>query len=334
MAAGTGGPSNYPNAFLQGITIRQVPLTVSNPGKVLWVASSGAVAGPGAAGSSDSNPGTFNKPFASLAGALASSQTQASRGDIIVLKPGHAETITAAAGIVMSVAGVTVVGLGTGSLRPTFTFTTANTASITVTANNVGFINCLFVGGFLNVATCFDIANAQVATDFAVDGCEFRDSSAILNFVKCVRIGTTANIADGLQFTNNRVIGLASTPAAGTTAVSTASTISRAVLKYNFVSHQILLANTACLIATGATNLTNSIIQGNVTDRPNTASNGELLSTSGTAFLGTMIADNYCGTLSANGLVAPISTTAQFVNNYCMITGAQDKSALVNPAAV
>lgn len=334
MATGTSVQSNYPNGFAGGVTIRGVPLTISNPGRVLWVASAGAVPGPGATGSSDSNPGTFIRPFASLAGALASSQSQASRGDLIVLKPGHTETITAAAGIVMSVAGITVLGLGTGSLRPTFTFTTANTASITVTANNVGFSNCLFVGGFLNVATCFSIANAQVATDFAIDSCEFQDSSTILNFVACVKIGTTANIADGLQFTNNRVIGKAATPAAATTAIVTASDINRAILKDNMVSHQVLLASTACLIATGATNLTNAIIKGNVTDRPNTTSNGELLSTSGTSFLGTMIADNYCGTLSANGLVAPISTKAQFINNYCMITGAQDKSALVNPAAV
>lgn len=334
MAVGTSAPSNFPNAFMQGVTVRQVPLTVSNPGKVLWVSSTGAVPGPGATTSSDANPGTFNKPFASLAGALASSQCQASRGDLIVLKPGHVETITAAGGIVMSVAGVTVLGLGSGSLRPTFTFTTANTATITVTANNVAFSNCLFVGGFLNVATCFSVANAQVANDFSVDSCEFRDSSAILNFVACVKIGTTANIADGLSFTNNRVLGQASSPAAATTAVVSASTISRAVFRGNFVSHQVLLANTACLVAMGATNLTNSIIQGNVTDRPNTSSNGELLSTSGTGYFGTIIADNYCGTLSANGLVAPVSTTAQFVNNYCMLTGAQDKSALVNPVAV
>jgi hypothetical protein len=333
MATGTSTPSNFPNGFLGGVTIRGVPLTVSNPGKVLWVGNS-SVPGPGCAASSDSNPGTFTKPFSTLAGALASSQLQASRGDIIVIKPGHAESVTAAAGIVLSVAGVTIVGLGTGSMRPTFTFTTANTASITVTAVNVGISNCLFIGGFLNVATCFSIANAQVATDFAIDSCEFRDSSAILNFVACVKIGTTANIADGFQFTNNRVLGQASSPAAATTAVVTASDINRAVLKDNFVSHQVLLASTACLLATGATNVSNSIISGNKTDRPNTTSNGELFSTSGTSWLGTMVADNYCGTLSANGLVAPISTKAQFVNNYCMITGAADKSALVNPAAV
>ena len=333
MATGTTAPSNYPTGFMGGVTIRGVPLTVSNPGKVIWVGNS-TVVGPGCVGASDSNPGTFTKPFSTLMGALASSQLQASRGDIIVLKPGHAESVTAAAGIVMSVAGVTVVGLGAGSQRPTFTFTTANTATITVTANDVGFSNVRFVGGFLNVATCFSVANAQVANDFAVDSCEFVDSSTILNFVACVKIGTTANICDGLQFTNNRVLGKAATPAAGTTAVVTASDIDRAVIKDNFVSHRVLLANTSCLVATGATNMTNSIIKGNVTDRPNTASNGEILSTSGTSFLGTILADNYAGTLSANGLIAPVSTKAQFINNYCMITGAQDKSALVNPAAV
>ena len=325
--------SNYPNGFMSGVSIRQVPITVSNPGAVIWVSNS-TIVGPGCVGGSDSNPGTFTKPFQTLAGALASTRVQAGRGDLIVLKPGHAENITAAAGINITTAGVTIVGLGSGSLRPTFTFTTANTATITIAANSVGFSNILFVGGFLNVATCFDIVNAQVATDFAVDSCEFRDSSTVLNFVKCVRIGTTANIADGLQFTNNRVVGLAATPAAGTTAISTGSLINRAIIQGNWVSHQILLANTSCLVATGALNLTNTLIRGNLTDRPNTASNGEILSTSGTAFLGTMLADNYAGTLSANGLIAPVSTTAQFINNYCMITGAQDKSALVNPAAV
>ena len=325
--------SNFPNGFNPGVTIRQVPITVSNPGNVLWVSNS-TVPGPGCIGGSDNNPGSFTKPFQTLAGCLASTRVQAGRGDLIVLKPGHAESITAAAGINITTAGVTILGLGTGSLRPTFTFTTANTATITIAANNVAFSNVLFIGGFLNVATCFDIVNAQVATDFYVDSCEFRDSSTVLNFVKCVRVGTTANIADGLTFTNNRVIGQAATPAAGTTAISTGSAINRAYIAGNWVSHQVLLANTACLIATGALNLTNTLIRGNVTDRPNTTSNGELLSTSATAYLGTMIADNYCGTLSANGLVAPVSTTAQFINNYCMITGAQDKSALVNPAAV
>lgn len=328
----TTGFSNFPNGFPNiGVTIRNVPITVSNPGQVFWLSNS-TVAGPGCVGGSDNNPGTFTKPFSTLSGAL--NACVAGRGDVIYIKPGHAESVASAGAIVLSKAGVAIVGLGSGSLRPTFTFTTATTSSITVTANNVSIQNCLFISGFAAMAQCFAVANAQVATDLTIDSCEFRDSSTTLNFVKVLTIGTTANICDGLWFTRNRIIGIMGTPTAGTTAIGLSSDIARANISGNFVSHQVLLANTACLLEAGANNVQNSLLQGNITDRPNTASNGELVSTSGTSWLGTMICDNYCGTLSANGLVAPVSTKAQFINNYCMITGAQDKSALVNPAAV
>ena len=50
----------------------------------------------------------------------------ASKGDVIVVLPGHVETLaTASVGIVLDVAGVTVVGLGSGNARPTFTQTIA-----------------------------------------------------------------------------------------------------------------------------------------------------------------------------------------------------------------
>jgi len=326
--------STFTNGFSPAVAIRGIPVAVTHPGRVFWLYN-GTTVQQGCQNGSDNNKGTFQSPFATLAGALLQ-VGNGTIGDIIFVKPGHAETVSAAAGIALNKSNIAIVGLGVGSTRPTFTLGTANTATITVAANNVSIYNCLFLANFLNIATVFDIVNAQVATDFVVDSCEFRDSTAILNFVKIVRIGTTANIADGFVFSNNRVIGLASSPGAGTTAISTASTINRVQIFNNFVSHQVLLAATAVLIATGALNLTNSLIQKNIVVRPNTdASNPLLFSTSGTGWFGTLVADNYCSQLSgATGLVGNVGTTAGFIQNFAMITGAADKSASVNPVAV
>jgi len=324
------GPSSFPNAFLSGVTIRNVPITISNPGIVFWLGNS-AVAGPNAVGGSDGNPGTFTKPFGTLMGALAA--CVAGRGDVICVKPGHAENFTAAGSIALSKAGVAVVGLGSGSLRPTFTSTTAATASITVTASNVSIKNLLFVSGFAATAACLSIANAQVANDLTVDECEFRDGSTTLNFVSALTIGTTAGISSGLTFTNNKVVGIMAIPTAATTAIVTASDASRWNVSNNHVTHSVLLAATACLIAAGANNLTNTLIRGNVVCRPNTdASNPLLMSNTGILMGGTMIADNYCGQLSgATGLVANVSSKASFIQNFAMITGAADRSGLLNP---
>lgn len=322
--------NNFPAGFAAGITIRGMPLAVSHPGKVFWL-SNATTLSDRQIGGSDSNNGTFDKPFSTLMGAI--SACTAGRGDIIMVKPGHAESVTAAAGIILSKAGVAIIGMGAGGLRPTFTFTTANTATITVTANNVTVKNLLFVGGFLNVATCFSIANAQVANDFTVDGCEFRDSSTILNFVKIVNIGTTANIADGLQFTNNTIYGKASSPGTGTTAVVTASDTWRVTLAGNTIIHDVKLEDTPALFEGGALNHTGLTVAHNKVFRANTtcSGTGHLIGSSSTASTG-HVYDNYVKTLDvAAMLIAPTGTKLGFTNN--LLSGTADTSGILIPAA-
>jgi hypothetical protein len=325
--------SNFPAGFANGLVVRGVPLVQAHPGKVIWVSNSTVLGeGQGVAGS-DGNLGTFGSPYATIAKAI--SMTTASRGDIIFVKPGHAESVSAAGGLVLSKAGVAIVGLGVGALRPTITLDTANTATITVTASNVTVSNILFKANFLNIATCFSIANAQVATDFCVEGCEFKDNSVILNFVACVKVGTTANIADGLTLVNNRVnAAILTTVPAGQTFLVTASIIDRLNVSKNVVIYPKTLADTATLIECGALDLTNAVIQGNMTFRPSTSTTGHLIGTSSTACSG-FVADNYCHHLdNSAGLIIPTGSKFSFFNNYSMVTGAADKSALINPVAV
>ena len=157
----TQANSNFPNGFLTGVTVRELPITVTNPGKVFWLNNSPFVA-PGAIGGSDSNPGTYTKPFATLAGAIASANVVAGRGDIICVMPNHAENISSATALTLYKSGVAIVGLGTGAARPTFTLDTANTTTINVTGANVSIQNCNFVFNFLNIASAFTLGGASV----------------------------------------------------------------------------------------------------------------------------------------------------------------------------
>ena len=86
-----------------------------------------------------SNP---DAPYATLAYALTAAT--ASKGDTIYLMPGHAEAVIAAGTITVATIGVRIIGLGQGSLRPTFTWTTANTATWLVTAADVLIRNVIF----------------------------------------------------------------------------------------------------------------------------------------------------------------------------------------------
>ena len=89
------------------------------------------------------NTGEFESPLATLAFAA----TLVSANDVIVLMPGHTESVIAAGTVTLSVAGVQVIGLGTGSKRPTFTFSTSTAASILVSGAGVKIANIVGVAG-------------------------------------------------------------------------------------------------------------------------------------------------------------------------------------------
>lgn len=131
MSAGAAPQQSvFPFGFNYGLNVRGMPVLNSYPNNVYWVSSTTGQNG---------NPGTFTQPFASISYALAA--CTASKGDMILCKPGHAETITAAGGITLSKAGVSVIGLGQGSNRPTISFSTATTASLLVSAANCTLAN-------------------------------------------------------------------------------------------------------------------------------------------------------------------------------------------------
>lgn len=156
------------------------------------------------------SPDTYGKIryYSTLAAAIAA--TAANRGDVIYVLPGHAENITAATGFNASVAGVSIIGCGTGSYRPTFTFTTATSATFTVSAANVTIQNVIFDGtGFDAVAALFTLTSAAV-------GFSLLDSTVILaNATNQATLGLSHTTANNLTIQRCRFQG---TSDAGTTA--------------------------------------------------------------------------------------------------------------------
>lgn len=160
--------SNYGNGFTQGIVIRGVPLVQTHPGRVFWVGNSASLL-VGEKGASNGNKGGFLDPFSTIDYAVG--QCAANRGDIIFVRPNHTETVTAAAGLDLDVAGIALIGLGTGSNRATVNFTTATTADMDVDAANITMVNFLFTGGVDALAGPIDVN----AADFKLIDCEYRD---------------------------------------------------------------------------------------------------------------------------------------------------------------
>jgi len=159
--------SNFSNGFLNGVTIRGLPITQMHPGRVIHVNNSGVLMTGQVAGS-DGNSGDFLHPMATIAAAL--DKCVASRGDILILGPGHSETISTATSIDIDVAGVAVLGMGVGSLRPTINITHAS-GFLKVSAANVTLHNLLLTGGVDAITKMLNVT----AADVTLNKLELRD---------------------------------------------------------------------------------------------------------------------------------------------------------------
>lgn len=308
--------SNFPNGFSNGLMVRGMPVLSAYTGQVFWVDSNNGA---------DGNPGTFNRPLATIDRAF--SLVVAGRGDLVLVKPGHAETISNATTLLADVAGVAVVGLGIGAMRPTLTFGSATTASIPVSAANVLFQNFLLVANYAAVVAPFTVGAAK---DFALNGCEFRDTSSILNFKFMVDVGATSNAADGLSITDSRFLGLGTT--SGTACVNMAGTNDRFYFKRNKVRTKATSDAALMPIATGKV-VTSAEIDWNDFDLQGAsgATTGILITTNGSTNSG-LISYNTIQSLDATSeILVTASSGFRFHQNY--YSGAADKSGYLLPAA-
>jgi len=254
--------SNFPGGFAEGVTIRGVPISVTNPGKVFWVYNGTALQG-GQRGGSNGNKGTYDSPFSTVDYAI--SQCVANRGDIIFIKPGHAETFSAADGFDLDVAGVAVIGLGSGTLMPSFTLS-ATTSDVNISAANCSLVNVRFVPSTSDVVRAVQVtaAHATVKDILVLDA---GATNEILTVVKAT--GTTDNEADGLWIEGCRAFG---TSTAVLEFFEFNAHINGFVFKNNLIVNEGTAAGVAIAGATGK-NLLNAYIGYNKTSNKATSGN-------------------------------------------------------------
>lgn len=136
----------------------------------------------------------------------------ASVGDKVYVQPGHVESVTGAAAMTFSKAGLSWIGQGLGRNRPKLTWGTGTNAQIIISGANLLFSNIIFdFTGIDAVVAAISITSADVT----FEDCEFITNSATAG---CVLGILTAATADRLTFRRCRFIGAQTNSGTTTTA--------------------------------------------------------------------------------------------------------------------
>lgn len=311
------GLTNFPHGITSfGVPVigagLDIPVTTGN----YFYVSSGA-------GLSGNSGKSKDKPLATIAQALL--KCTANKGDVILCMPGHAETITAAGGITINVAGVQVIGLGHGSLRPTITYTTAATGTLLMTAANCVLKNFILCANYADVAGAIVVSG----TDCRIENCLFTEYTTDMNFLTCIKTGAVANCADGLTIINNTRISI---DAAALAFISILEATNRLTVLDNYdnqssaadVGHFIIMGAFVCLGALIARNMLN------INGDNNAQTVGVFMTGSSTTSTG-IVAYNLVNSLDATTELFD-TATLDFGHFQNFMTGTIAKSGYVLPA--
>lgn len=238
----------------------------------------------------------------------------ADKNDIIYVMPGHAETITAAAGIDADVAGISIIGLGNGTNRPRVTCSTANTVDVDIDAANILIQGIDFVAAFADIVALIDVNS----DNFTLRDCGFFEGTD-LNFKICVQ-DAAAGGSDFITIENCRAI---CPDAANTHFVNFAGTGNGHLVRNN-----ILIGDWGTAAIGGAGVVTGATIIDNVISNAAT-DNDSCINFAATAT--GICMRNLCagGAAQANGITATAMALAQ--NYYGVVT--EDLSAILDPIA-
>lgn len=299
------GYTNYPNGFLNGLTVKGVPVLNTYAGNIFWVDS-----GIGSNGNSGKLP---TQPFATIDYAVG--RCTASNGDIIMVSPGHAETVSAAGGLALDVAGITIIGLGAGANQPTVTLDTADTADIDVDAANITVENIHFKANFADIAAAIDVN----ADDFSLLGCRFSETATDMNALIWVQ-DAAAGGSDRITIKGCRATAI---DAANTHFVNFAGTGTGHIVEDN-----VLIGDWGTMAVGGAGVITYCSIRNNVIY--NAASTSDACINLAATATGVVVGNDCAGAaVQANGITA---TACLISRNYYGVLS-EDLSAILDPIA-
>jgi len=256
----------------------------------------------------DSGSGSSSNDGLTWATALATidqanNKCTANNADVIWVAPGHTETITGT-DITMDIAGVTVVGLGKGSLMPQIKHNHAD-AEVSVAADNVTWMNIRHSADVTLVKVAIEIEDG---VDYCtVKGCVFDVVATTTDeFLVSVRTNDASNFA--LIEDNDFDMGLGGAVAA----VSFTKDTDGTVVRGNRIQGDY---STACIegITTASTKVLiegNLLINGSATDLGTEPCIQLLTASTGT------IRDNDCVCNLATMVAAVVADACMLFRNY------------------
>ncbi|MCK4817750.1 hypothetical protein KA005_18415, partial [bacterium] len=271
--------------------------------------------GPNATGAGDDDRPGRSKESSLATMTKALTLVTASKGDTIFLLPGHAETISAAAGIAIDKAGVNIVGIGNGSLQPTITFDTAAAADLDIDAANVAFYGVHFRANVADIVAAIDVN----ADDFALRRCRFSDVATAMNAKIWVQ-DALATASDRITIEDCYVTA---SDAANTHFVNFAGTGDG-----HRVNRNTLIGDWGTMAIGGAGIVTNITVLDNMIS--NAATDADACINLPATSTGIVMRNLCCGgAADANGITA---TACALAENYYSIVG-EDKNAILDPIA-
>jgi hypothetical protein len=288
-------------------------VTISNverhPGAIFFVcsATTGATDGAGYGINPDA-------PFATIDYAVG--KCTANAGDVIYVLPGHAETVSEAGGLDLDVAGITIIGIGNGSLQPTVTLDTADTADVDIDAANITVENIHFKANFADIAAAIDVN----ADDFTLRRCRFSETATDMNALIWIqdalvtasdRITVEDCRVTALDAANTHFINLAGTGDGhliqrnliigdfGTVCIGGAGVVTNCIVLDNRIYNISAAAEAAIHLADTAT----GIVMGNM-------AGGTAAQAQGIGATACALAENYYGDLGGDvsAILEPIAT--------------------------
>jgi hypothetical protein len=268
---------------------------------------------PGHANGGDSGGKGVNPdaPFLTLTYALT--QCVANRGDIIYLMPGYVELISAAADIDLNVAGVTIIGIGNGTLRPTFRFDTIISADMDVTAAGITVENVIFSANFADITAAIDVD----ADDFTLRNCRFEATAANMNFLIMIQ-DAAATASDRITVEDCYYLDR---DASNTHFINFAGTGDGHIIRRNTI-----LGDFGTICIGGAGIVTNVTVEDNIISNASNV-NDSCINFAATS-TGICVRNLCCGAAAqANGITATAMTIAE--NYYGVVT--EDLSAILDP---
>lgn len=279
-----------------------------HPGDIYFVDSGSGTDGAGYGKDPDS-------PFATLDYAVG--QCTASQGDVIYVMPGHAEVVSDAGDLDLDVAGISVIGLGNGTLQPTVTLDTATDADVDVDAANITVENIHFIADFEDIVAAIDVN----ADDFTARNCRFTAAESGHNALIWIQ-DAAATASDRITVEN---CFFQDRDSSNTHCINFGGTGDGHIVRDN-----IFLADCGTAVVGGSGVITNVVIANNlISNAASDADSGIELAATATG----IVSGNHVGIALGGDATTGISAEAcTLIENYVVDTGA-DRQGVLDPVA-